>query len=184
MQLVLASASPRRKELLGHVQRDFVVRVNGICEDRKGDESPDEYVKRLSYEKARAVVLEQECVVGADTTVALGNEILGKPTSKEDARQILGKLSGKWHEVFTGVTVLTSDKVNTFSVCTRVLFDSMSEADIEFYVNTLEPMDKAGAYGIQGIGGAFIKKIEGSYSNVVGLPLCELRKALSEVGFC
>lgn len=178
MKLILASASPRRSELLSHLGIPFSVRVSDIDETVQNDETPEDYVRRLSLEKALLKINPGEYVIGADTVVVHENVILGKPSDASHARFMLEKLSGSWHEVLTGVSVVSLESRETFVVKTRVLFDSLDIEDIDLYIESLEPMDKAGAYAIQGIGGKFIVEIQGSYSNVVGLPLCELAKVL------
>lgn len=184
MKLILASASPRRKELLSQLGIPFEIRVADIDESLNGMESPADFVKRLSFEKASKVYgAKGECVIGSDTVVAIGDLILGKPADDLDAVRMLSELSGKWHNVYTGVTVLSSDKLETFVVKTEVLFDSLSERDIKEYILTKEPRDKAGAYAIQGLGGKFVKEIRGSYSNVIGLPINELKQVLDKISF-
>lgn len=178
MNLVLASASPRRSELLSYLGLPFSIRVADIDEGLVSEESPDDYVKRLSFEKASKVFLGDECVIGADTIVVSEGKILGKPQDAVHAEEMLRLLSGSWHEVLTGVSVVNRVKRETFSVKTKVLFDKIGDDEIVNYIATSEPMDKAGAYAIQGIGGKFIREIQGSYSNVVGLPLCEVSNVL------
>ncbi|MDQ3011267.1 MAG: Maf family protein [Acidobacteriota bacterium] len=174
-KLILASASPRRSELLRAAGIEFIVRVADIDETILADESPEEYVLRLSREKAQAVaqatVPECEWVLGADTTVVVNGEIAGKPVDAEDARRMLQMLSGQWHEVLTGVSLVGGDQTLSEVAVTRVKFAELTDAEIDWYVATGEPMDKAGAYGIQGYASRFVESIEGSYSNVVGLPV-------------
>ena len=182
MKLVLASASPRRKELLSLLNIPFEVRVADIHEGLKGKESPVDFVERLSFEKASKVLSGQdECVIGADTVVVLGDIILGKPIDSADAEKMLSELSGKWHYVYTGVCLICGTRKENFSIKTEVLFDSLTDKEIKEYIQSKEPMDKAGAYAIQGIGGKFIKELRGSYSNVVGLPLNELKNVLNDI---
>ena len=170
--LVLASRSPRRSELLRAAGIDFIVRVTDVDESADPGELPLAYVQRLAGEKARAVERRDgEMILAADTTVALGAEILGKPDNDEDARRMLRLLSGKVHEVHTGVCVRTSATITTAVATTRVWFSELSAAEIDAYVASGEPVDKAGAYAIQGLASKFIPRIEGSYSNVVGLPV-------------
>jgi septum formation protein len=170
-KLILASASPRRSELLRAAGIEFTVRVANIDETVMADESPEEYVLRLSREKARAVALDGDWVLGADTTVVVDGEIVAKPVDADDARRMLQMLSGQWHEVLTGVSLLGGGQVLSEVAVTRVKFAELTDAEIDWYVTTGEPMDKAGAYGIQGYASRFVESIEGSYSNVVGLPV-------------
>ncbi len=169
--LVLASSSPRRAELLRAAGIDFTVRAADVDETIRPNESPRDYVLRLSREKARAVVRDEELALGADTTVVIDGEIIGKPADAEEARRMLRALSGQWHEVLTGVTLARADQTVSEVSSTRVKFAELSDAEIEWYVSSGEPMDKAGAYAIQGGASLFIERIEGSYSNVVGLPV-------------
>ncbi|MFN0119684.1 MAG: Maf family protein [Blastocatellia bacterium] len=173
--LILASASPRRAELLRAAGVDFTVRVADIDETRLAGETPHEYVLRLSREKAAAVAVAYApadiLTLGADTTVVLGDETAGKPVDAADARRMLRALSGAWHEVLTGVTLRRGAKEASEIAVTRVKFRELSEAEIAWYAATDEPRDKAGAYAIQGLASLFIERIEGSYANVVGLPV-------------
>lgn len=184
-KLILASASPRRSELLRAAGIDFAVRVADIDESILPGESPCDYVLRLSLEKAQAVVSTNEAALGADTTVVVEGEIVGKPVDEADARRMLRLLSGRWHEVLTGVSLVNPSSGQNHSsdvAITRVKFASLSDAEIEWYVATGEPMDKAGAYGIQGYASRFVESIEGSYSNVVGLPVQMVYRMISEFG--
>ena len=180
-KIILASASPRRKELLEQIGLSFQI------EPARGEEHitsviPREVVEELSYQKAMEVAQlhkeEDTLILGADTIVVYDNQIMGKPADEDEAKAMLRQLSGKTHCVFTGVTaVLWENKektVRTFSEKTEVTFYPMSEEEIMFYVKTREPMDKAGAYGIQGIGAKYIQAICGDYNNVVGLPVARL----------
>ncbi len=184
--LILASASPRRSELLRAAGiSDFMVRIADIDESLRPDESPDAYVLRLSREKAQAVLLPDcdEIVIGADTTVVIGHEIAGKPVDAADARRMLQALSGQWHEVLTGVSILRGEQSLSELETTRVKFSELSSAEIDWYVATGEPMDKAGAYGIQGHASRFIERIEGNYANVVGLPVQRVYRMLRDLGW-
>ena len=180
--LVLASGSPRRKEILSTMGLSYTVDVSEVDETFEG--MPQDAVRELSRRKAAAVAARHDCsiVLAADTLVYT-DQVLGKPESEEQAKEMLKSLSGKWHSVFTGMTLIdTSAERMIQRVCeTRVHFAEMTEEEIAAYVRSKEPMDKAGSYGIQGMGGMFIDRIEGSYSNVVGLPMCELREMLSEL---
>jgi len=169
--LILASRSPRRAELLRSAGIEFIVRIADVDETILSGESARAYVLRLARAKADAVAGGNELVLGADTTVVIEDEIIGKPVDIEDARRMLRALSGKWHEVLTAVTLLRGDRALSDAALTRVKFSEMSEAEIGWYIATGEPMDKAGAYGIQGYASRFVERIEGSYSNVVGLPV-------------
>jgi septum formation protein len=169
--LILASSSPRRAELLRAAGIDFTVRAAGVDETIGPNEPPRDYVVRLSREKARAVVRGDELALGADTTVVINGEIIGKPVDVEEAGRMLRALSGQWHEVLTGVTLARADRAVSAVSSTRVKFAELSDDEIKWYVSTGEPMDKAGAYAIQGHASLFVERIEGSYSNVVGLPV-------------
>jgi septum formation protein len=169
--IILASASPRRAELLRAAGINFTIRVADVDESLWLDETPQAYVARLAQTKALAVAQLDEIVLGADTTVVIGHEIAGKPINIDDAKCMLRMLSGQWHEVLTGVSLVRNREITTEVAVTRVKFAMMSEAEIEWYTTSGEPDDKAGAYAIQGLASRFIERIEGSYSNVVGLPL-------------
>jgi septum formation protein len=160
---------------------EFTVRAVDVDESVEGDESPAEYVQRLAEKKALAVSLHPpEIILAADTTVALGAEILGKPGDEDDARRMLSKLSGRRHEVFTGVCLRSASGLSTRLACTGVWFNALSRKEIEEYVRSGEPLDKAGAYAIQGLASKFIPRIDGSYSNVVGLPVDAVYSMLRE----
>lgn len=175
--IILASASPRRAELLRSAAIPFTVDVADIAEDAKAGEKPVEHAARLAREKAEVVANRNpgKIVLGADTIVLVDDQILGKPRAPADAKRMLRLLSGRAHQVITGVAIvfLESDyrKLETRSEKTKVFFDKLTSADIEAYIATREPMDKAGAYAIQGIASRWITKIEGDYANVVGLPV-------------
>ena len=176
--LVLASASPRRRELLTQAGYTFTVHPAHVPEDPLPGEAPIAYVTRLAREKAEAVFRELSTetpaplqVVGADTTVTLDNQILAKPEDPADAARMLRLLSGRSHHVITGVAVVTGSSTEVAAEVTAVRFLSLSDAEIESYVATGEPMDKAGAYAIQGRAARWIPRVEGCYFNVVGLPL-------------
>lgn len=188
--LVLASASPRRRELLTQAGFSFEIFPAHIPEDPLPDEDPIAYVTRLAREKAQAVLakfhsdapaLAQWTVVGADTTVTLDNHILGKPEDAADAARMLRLLSGRTHRVITGVAVVTENRIEVAAEVTAVRFLTLSDEEIDAYVATGEPTDKAGAYAIQGYAARWIPRIEGCYFNVVGLPLalvCALLEAV------
>ncbi len=169
--LILASSSPRRAELLRAAGVNFTIRAAHIDESIRPNELPRDYVVRLSREKARAVARDNELTLGADTTVVINGEIAGKPADAADAERMLRALSGRWHEVLTGITLARADQVLSAIASTRVKFTHLSDDEINWYVSTGEPMDKAGAYAIQGYASLFVDRIEGSYSNVVGLPV-------------
>jgi septum formation protein len=181
-RLVLASQSPRRRELLGQLGLALEVRPAHADESVTPGEAPRDYVLRVARDKARAVA--GDVVLAADTAVVLGAEVLGKPADDADARRMLRALSGTTHEVLTAVVVrrtairLELDAV----VATKVRFAPLSAAEVDWYVATGEPLDKAGAYAIQGAGGAFVLGVEGSVSNVVGLPLAETAALLRRAG--
>jgi len=170
--IVLASASPRRAEILSNAGIPFVRDVpRGIDETPVG-EAPKDYVMRLAREKAEAVAIPPgRIVLGADTTVVIDGEILGKPSDEADAGRMLKLLSGRAHEVITGICLRDCQGVVMDAATTRVWFSQLSETEIEAYVASGEPMDKAGAYGIQGLASKLITRIEGCYFNVMGLPI-------------
>jgi septum formation protein len=173
-KLVLASSSPRRAEILMTVSWPFEAVTAGVDETRKNGEAPLEYVQRLAREKAEVVASAREAglVLGADTTVVVGEHLLGQPLDDEDARRMLRLLNGKWHEVLTGVALVRIGGETKVDVeTTRVRFAEMSESEIDWYVSTGEPRGKAGAYAIQGRAALFIEEIEGDYFNIVGLPI-------------
>lgn len=181
----LASGSPRRLMLLNQIGIEPVVKVPQQIEEKRLDECPEELVLRLSFQKAKEIfeqVDSYSLVLGADTIVYLDGKMLGKPTSKEDAFHILSSLSGRIHEVYTGLAVFYQDKIYQRAVKTKVSVGKLSDEEIYRYIETGEPMDKAGAYGIQGQGSVFIEKIDGCYFNVVGLPLHSLWKILQDAG--
>jgi nucleoside triphosphate pyrophosphatase len=183
--LVLASSSPRRAELLGAAGIPFVVRAANVDETRRQDEPPVAYVGRLSRDKALAVRNEDdpsELILGADTTVVIADEVAGKPVDDEDAVRMLRGLSGVWHEVLTAVTLLCGEDSRVAVEVTRVKFAPLTDKEIRRYVASGEPRDKAGAYAIQGYAALFIERIEGSYSNVVGLPVRTVYELARELG--
>ncbi|MBC7900391.1 MAG: septum formation inhibitor Maf [Saprospiraceae bacterium] len=172
-KLVLASGSPRRSEILQSVGWEFVKDVPDIDESEAPGESPDDYVRRLAKEKAEAIAVRHdgEIVLGADTTVVIDKQIMGKPLDLAAAKRMLTMLSGKWHEVLTGVAVVNYGETRVGLQTTRVKFAEMSDAEIDFLVENGDPLDKAGAYAVQAQAALFIEKIEGDYWNVVGLPV-------------
>ncbi len=183
--VVLASASPRRRELLANLGVQFQCTAADIDETPQVTESPADYVARIAREKCLSVAcsLTSPCVVlGADTSVVLGDQILGKPQDTEHAHAMLRSLSNKQHRVLTGLYVHSPQGGVCDLVETEVEFIALTDATISAYLATDESWDKAGGYGIQGVGGAFVKRIAGSYSNVVGLPLSETWALLSRSG--
>ena len=179
--LILASKSPRRKELMEYVGEEFVISSAEVDESYDESLSPEKVVEYLSYIKAMPLNSGENIVIGADTVVSVDGNILGKPTDEKDAFDMLKKLSGREHTVYTGVTLAKGEKICTFSVATRVYFYELSDEEILEYIKSGEPMDKAGAYGIQGKGCIFIEKIDGDYFNVVGLPVSRLKKELDKM---
>lgn len=182
-KVCLASSSPRRRELLEQVGIPFEVVTSTYEETNQCYGSPAELVERQAQGKAMAASVDGSLqpVIGADTIVAYGNRVLGKPENEEDARRMLHLLSGKVHSVITGVCIRYDQCVHTFHCETKVHFYTLSDDDIDAYIKTGEPMDKAGAYGIQGKGALFVEWIEGSYTNVVGLPVEMVAKALKNI---
>lgn len=184
-QIVLASGSPRRKELLHQMGVDeFEILPARGEECAPAGLNPAQLVEQLALQKAREVAeLRPDCaVIGADTVVALDDEVLGKPGSEERAKEMLRALSGRHHQVYTGVAVVVDGAVYTHVECTQVEFRALSDEEIDAYVATGEPMDKAGAYGIQGRACTMIRGIRGDYYNVVGLPVCAVHEMLRELG--
>lgn len=181
-RIILASQSPRRRELLGRIIDGFEVMVTHADESVDGNPPPQEYVMELALRKARAISEKDAVVIGSDTVVALDGEILEKPESREHARRMLKRLSGREHTVYTGVAIKDAERELVDFEATRVLFDELSDDIIDRYIATGEPMDKAGAYGIQSLGCALVKKVDGDYANVVGLPLFKLIKMLEKFG--
>jgi septum formation protein len=180
--LVLASRSPRRAELLRAAGFEFDVRVADIDETPLKNEVPGDYVLRLAEEKAAAVPAAQdEIVLAADTCVVLGSEIMGKPKDADDASRMLTALQGRRHEVITGICIRQGNSSVRECASTYVWFCPLSEDEIGAYVASGEPMDKAGAYGIQGLASRFIDRIEGSYTNVVGLPVSLVYRLLTHL---
>ena len=186
MDIILASGSPRRRELLEQMGiKNYRIVIPDVDEHVEGHPAPDALVERLSRRKAEAVRAKagaDALVIAADTVVALDGAILGKPHSREEAAAMLAALSGREHAVYTGVTVLRGDKSVTEHERTAVAFRALTGAEIDAYVSTGEPMDKAGAYGIQGVGALLITGISGDYFNVMGLPVCRLGRVLAEFG--
>ncbi|MGB0897885.1 MAG: Maf family protein [Psychrobium sp.] len=184
-QLVLASQSPRRKQLLAQLGYQFNCIPADIDESVQDGESPAQYVERLATEKARVIAETQPAnvvVLGSDTSVVFQQHILGKPESLAHCLEMLSMLSGQTHQVLTAISAVQQQKVQSSLITTEVDFKQLSEAEIVRYWHTGEPQDKAGAYGIQGIAGQFVKQIRGSYSAVVGLPLYETAQLLSSFG--
>lgn len=184
-RLILASASTRRVELLKNIGLDFDIIPGNIDETFRPEETPREHVLRLSEEKALSVARRHPdaWVLGADTIVVVAGEVLGKPVSPEEAKEMLEKLSGRAHEVFTGFSIVRQDRgVRVREVVgSLVVFRNIAPDEMAWYTGTEEPYDKAGAYAVQGMGALFIREIHGSCTNVVGLPLCEVVDALKRV---
>ncbi len=179
MNVILASASPRRKELLGLFRIPFEIRVADIDETMDPHKAPFDEVARVSRLKALAVPRgADDTVIAADTIVVCEGKVLGKPKSEEDAKNMLRLLSGRDHQVMTGVTVVCADRCETFTEVTDLHFRALSEKEIADYVATGEPMDKAGSYGIQGGAALFCTHMVGDYYNVMGLPVCRLGEVL------
>ena len=185
-RLILASASPRRRELLTQAGYVFSVEAADIDESIRPGESPADYVRRLAEEKARAVLAKHAdadslIVLGADTTVVLDEEILGKPADAAEARQMLRRLSGHTHQVLTGIAAATRSGVTSAVETTDVTFAEIPSAELEAYCATAEPLDKAGAYGIQSYAARWIPRIDGCYFNVMGLPIARTVSLFSAV---
>lgn len=184
MAIILASASPRRKELLSFITTDFIVRISDADESTVKELSPEETAKTLAAIKGDAVseLYPDNTVISADTIVVLKDKILGKPHSREEAFSMLSSLSGQTHTVFTGVQIISNGKKTVFAEATSVTFYPLTETEINAYIDTNEPFDKAGAYGIQGKGSLLIKEISGDYYNVMGLPVAKLARIMRENG--
>lgn len=173
-KIVLASASPRRRDLLSTLLFEFEVRPSAIVEEPFPGGDPEEHVRTIAQAKTREVARTSgdALVIGADTVVVVDTEVLGKPGGPEEARGMLSRLSGRWHCVLTGLCLMSGlERAVVSCESTRVKFALITPSEIEWYIQTGEPLDKAGAYAIQGHGGLFIERIEGDYFNVVGLPL-------------
>ncbi|HOQ00177.1 MAG TPA: Maf family protein [Acetivibrio clariflavus] len=189
MQIILASQSPRRSELLKQLGLTFQIRIANIDESNSMGLKASELVQYLAFEKAKAVAenssLDRDSIViGADTVVVKDGAILGKPRDKQDAFNMLKGLSGSWHEVMTGIAVIDANsfKYDKCVEITRVKMKELKDETINAYINSGEPLDKAGAYGIQGLGAVLIDRIEGCYFNVVGLPISKLSDILKNYG--
>lgn len=182
-KLILASGSPRRSEILSSVGWEFTKHVADIDETEGEGELPADYVVRLAREKAEAVAVNYpgETVLGADTTVVIDNQIIGKPLDIDDSKRMLSMLSGKWHEVLTGVAVVENGKTRSGIQGTRVKFAPMTEAEVTFLAENGDPLDKAGAYAVQAQAALFIEGIEGDYWNVVGLPISLVYSLMKKV---
>lgn len=184
--IALGSASPRRADLLRQIGLSFDIQPSHIDETILPGEDPASYCERTALKKARDVAkrCSARLVIGADTVVVLDGQIIGKPGSEADAYSMLERLSGQTHQVVTGVCVFecTSGEYEVFSVISSVAFRTIDPQEIERYIATGEPMDKAGAYAVQGIGAVFVRSISGSYSNIMGLPLYETARALGRFG--
>lgn len=182
MNVILASQSPRRKELMGLLRIPFTVRVADIDESMDPSLPPADEVARVSRLKAEAVSRQEtDTVIAADTIVVCDGAVLGKPKDEAHARQMLTMLSGKAHQVMTGLTVLRGNECVCCTQITDVYFRELTQDEILSYIATGEPMDKAGAYGIQGLAALFVKRVEGDYCNVIGLPVCRLSQILKEM---
>jgi len=184
--IVLASESTRRVDILRTLGISFSIMPPGIDERRKPYESPKDYVLRIAYEKARKVgdLFPDKWIIGADTVVVHKGKVLGKPKADEDAVAMLKRLRANWHKVFTGYCILNASKQIVYQDVaeTKVFIKDLTDDEIAKYVGTSEPFDKAGSYAVQGRGGYMVKEIKGSYSNVVGLPICEITEALLSLG--
>ena len=182
MEVILASQSPRRKELMGLFHIPFTIRVSDADETMPPELSPAEAVALVSRRKAEAVPRQaDDLVIAADTIVVLGKEILGKPRDPDDARRMLRLLSGRDHQVMTGMTLLRGETAIVRTEITDIHFRPLSDREIDAYIRTGEPMDKAGSYGIQGGAALFAERLVGDYYNVMGLPVCRLGQLLREI---
>lgn len=186
MAIILASQSPRRRELLGQMGlTDFIIRPAQGEEQVDPALSPAQLVEALSRQKGLEVASgaqPEDVIIAADTVVAIDGQVLGKPHSRQQAVEMLTHLSGRTHTVYTGVTLCRGKDILTQHEATTVRFRTLTDAEIDAYVSSGEPMDKAGSYGIQGLGGLLVEGIEGDYFNVVGLPICRLGRMLAQFG--
>ncbi len=184
--IVLASESTRRVDILRTLGVSFSIMPPGIDEHRQPSESPKEFVLRMAYEKARKVgdLFPDKWIIGADTVVVHKGKVLGKPKTDADAIAMLKRLRANWHKVFTGYCILNASKQIVYQDVaeTKVFIKDLTDEEIAKYVGTSEPFDKAGSYAVQGRGGYMVKEIKGSYTNVVGLPICEITEALLSLG--
>ena len=180
--LILASASPRRKELLSSLNIPFSIIAADISEEIDQNSDLEKEIEKLSYLKAEAIFKDHpdDIVIGSDTIVTIDNKVLGKPKDEKEAMDMLKTLSGKKHSVITAVSILSAKQKETFHINSDVYFDDLSEEEIQDYIASKEPMDKAGAYAIQGKAGKFIKKIDGDYYAIIGLPINELYRRLKK----
>lgn len=179
-KVILGSSSPRRKELLSRLGIDFDIEIPTCSEELDDKLSIENALIDVAFRKAKSIK-KDGVIITADTIVVLENEILTKPKDENHAFEILSKLSGKTHEVLTAVCVKNDKKIQTFCVTTKVFFYELSSCEILEYIKTKEPLDKAGAYGIQGLGGLFVKEIQGDFYSVIGLPIGKLYKYLKEI---
>ena len=185
MAIILASKSPRRQALMGMLGVDFSIMTEDIDETMSPDRTPDEEVARLSREKAQAVcqaASEQDVIIAADTVVVLDGQVMGKPKDRADALRMLRALSGRTHQVLTGMTVRRGAQALTRVVTTEISFRDLTDREIMTYIETGEPLDKAGAYGIQEGAALFVSRLEGDFYNVMGLPVCTLALRLRQLG--
>ncbi len=184
--IVLASESTRRIDILRTLGVSFSIIPPDIEERKRSDESPKDFVLRVAYEKAQKVgtLFPDKWIIGADTAVVHKGRVLGKPASEKDASAMLKRLRGSWHKVFTGYCVLNVSKHIVYQDVaeTKVFIKDLTDEEIEKYIRTSEPLDKAGSYAVQGKGGYMVKEIKGSYTNVVGLPICEITEVLLSLG--
>ena len=181
--LILASQSPRRREMFDRLGLDYKAMTSDADETVTESLSPAEYVKTLALRKAKALsslLSKDDYVIAADTVVALDGEIYGKPIDYADAFRMIASFSGKTHEVYTAFAIVRGERVYAEAVATAVTFRTLSDHEIDYYIQKEAPYDKAGAYGIQELAGIFVEKIEGNFDNVVGLPLCQLEVAMKQ----
>jgi len=184
-KIILASTSPRRKALLARLINNFEIMPSDYKEDMTLNLPPSELAKTLSHGKATGTAKKANgIIIGSDTFIALENEILGKPHTPEKAKEMLKKLSGKTHEIYTGITIINTETKQEIQNCeiTKITFKKLNEKEIQDYIATGEPLDKAGAYALQGLAKKFITKIEGSRTSAIGLPLEKLKQELNKMG--
>ncbi|MDQ0256511.1 septum formation protein [Evansella vedderi] len=180
--LILASQSPRRKQLLEQVNLSFSIEPSIVEEQMNKEDTPEEIVVSLAHQKAYDVFsrFPHNVVLGADTIVVIDNQILGKPQNEKEAKEMLQRLSGRTHQVFTGVSIISEERTESFYVRSDVTFFTLTEEEISAYLRTKDSMDKAGAYGIQGIGATLVERIDGDFFAIMGLPIAKVVRILEK----
>ena len=184
MNIILASQSPRRKELLNKIGLNFKIIPSDFDESKiQFNGSPEEYCEELAFKKAEKIAtnFKNDLIIGADTIVELNGELLPKPKNLDEAKQFLTSLNGKTHQVFTGISIILNQQKSTFNECTSVTFNSLIDSEFDYYIENFNPLDKAGAYGIQDWSSVFVRKIHGCYFNVMGFPISKFYNELKKI---